>query len=663
MTTDNPLLSISELPNFEAISQSHVNEAVDIVLANGRAVAEQVANDDSPPGWDNTCLPLEEAEEKISSVWNQVEHLHSVLSTPEWRMAHQENLTKIAAYASEMGQHEGVYQRLLSLSQTSVALSPTRQKIITDAIRDFKLSGVSLVGEQRKHFRQNSERLSALSAKFEENLLDATNDFSLAVDDETILGDMPADQKAAMRVNGNFQLTLQPPTYAAFMRYSPARDLREQLYRAYNTRASEFGKHDNTPILKEILKLRQEQAQLLGYNHYAEVALSRKMASSPAAALDFLSDLALKARPHAEKEISKLRSFAAAEFNIKDLQAWDVPFVSEHLRRNLYDFSEVELRPYLNENRVLAGVFDCAKQLFGISIEEDQAPLWDDHARFVRVKNADGKIIGGLYLDMYARQTKRGGAWMGETLGRFISPNISRLPVAYIVCNFTKPAAGMTAAMNWNEAETLFHEFGHALHHLLTEVEDYSASGISGVEWDAVELPSQFMENFIWNYDLLKTMTAHVDSGEPLPRALFDKALAAKRFQSGLWLMRQLEFSLFDLLLHSGKPFSDALSEARAQTQILPPPDDNRFHCGFSHIFAGGYAAGYYSYLWAEVLAADAFAAFEESGEHINPTLGEKFRREILAVGGGRPAMESFVAFRGREPEITPLLTHYGLTA
>ena len=664
MATKNALLTIGELPNFDAILPSQVAYAVDTVLAAGRAVAQQVADDDRPPNWNNIGAALEESEEKIASVWNQIEHLHAVVSTPEWRQAHRENLGKMAAYAGEMGQHEGLYKRICLLSQSSATLSATRQKIIADALRDFKLSGVALQGKNRGRFRQNSERLATLAAKFEENILDATNDFSYRIDDESLLGDMPADLKAAAQDGDGYQLTLQPPAYAAFMQYSPARELRERLYRAYNIRASEFGppKRDNTPLLEEILTIRQEQAQLIGYADYAQMALGRRMADSPEAALDFLRDLATKARSHAEEEMAELRAFAADKLAIKNLQAWDVSFASEHLRRSKYNFSDAELRPYLNENRVLAGVFDCARRLFGIHAEEAEASLWDKDARFVHIKNADGKTIGGLYLDMYARKTKRGGAWMGEALGRFRSRHIRRLPVAHIVCNFTKPAAGMTAAMNWDEAETLFHEFGHALHHLLTEVDDYSASGISGVEWDAVELPSQFMENFIWNYELLETMTAHVDSGAPLPRALFDKALAARRFQSGLWLMRQLEFAFFDLLLHTGKPLAQALKEAQAQTQILAIPDYNRFHCGFSHIFAGGYAAGYYSYLWAEVLAADAFLMFEESGEHINPTLGEKFRREILAVGGGRPAMESFIAFRGRKPEIAPLLAHYGLS-
>jgi oligopeptidase A len=664
---DNTLLNFKKLPRFAEICPDDVGAAVDSVLTAAEQTADAVA-DESSPSWETVCAPLEAADEAIARVWNQVEHMHAVMSTPSWRAAYRDNLEKISAHSARMGQHEGVYQQLQTLTQ-SETLSPTQKKIVADALQDFQLSGIALADEQKTIFRRHSEKLSALSAAFVEHLLDATNDYALDIASEEDLGDMPPDLKQAAALaagdNNSFRFTLQQPSYVAFMQYSPARKQRRELYYAYNTRASEFGNaaRDNTPLVTEILELRAKQASLLGFDDYAHMALQTRMAGTPHEALDFLYDLAARAYPAAVKELEAMRAFAATELGIDDLQPWDVGFVSEHMCRRQFDFSDAELRPYLRVDKVLDGLFSCAEKLFGVCATAVPTSLWLPEAQYFKLHTRNGEEIGGLYLDLYARDTKRGGAWMADALSRCRRSGTLQLPVAHVTCNFAPPKAGSQALLNWDEAVTLFHEFGHALHHLLTEVEEFSASGISGVEWDAVELPSQFMENFIWDWRVLEPMTAHIKTGEPMPKALFDKALAARQFQSGLRLVRQLEFALFDLKLHSGtpRPFMAVLKEARQQTAVLPAPEWNRFPCCFSHIFAGGYAAGYYSYLWAEVLAADAFALFTESGDVLNAELGSRFRQEVLAVGGSRPAMQSFTAFRGRVPKPAALLKHYGL--
>ena len=671
---DNPLLNFPTLPRFADIAPAHVGEAVDVVLAAGADADAQVAGETSPPNWENTILPLETADENISRVWNQVEHMHAVMSSPDWRAAHRDNLPKVAAFYAARGQNAGVYRRWKTLADSAAfaGLSAARQKIVADGLRDFELSGIALPAAPRAQFRQNSERLAALGAKFEENLLAATNDFAIDVDakDEKLLGDMPADLRAAAKQTAEaaggsgFRFTLQSPSFSAFMQYATARKKREQLHRAYYARASEFGGAalDNSPLVKEILSLRQEQAEMLGFPSYAALALQTRMAPSVAAGVDFLRDLVRRARPHAEREVAELRRFAVKKLGIMELSAWDVAYVAEQLRRRTFDFSAAELRPYLREDKILDGLFACVQKLFGVSAIPAAAPVWRDDVRYVELVGADGEVVGGLYLDLYARDTKRGGAWMADALSRCSRAGKLQKPVAHIACNFAKPADG-AALLDWDEVVTLFHECGHALHHILTEMSDYSASGISGVEWDAVELPSQWLENFVWDWRVLQPMTAHAENGEPMPRPLFDKVRAARLFLSGMRLVRQLEFALFDFSLHNGenKTAAETLAEVRRETALLPMAADNRFYCGFSHIFAGGYAAGYYSYLWAEVLAADIFAQFASSGDILDGELGGRFRREILAVGGGRPAMESFVAMRGREPAIEPLLAHYGL--
>ena len=664
MTQDNTILCFSKLPRYAEIRPQDASPAVDAVLAHLSKAADDAAN--AAPEWETMWAPLEEAEESVSRAWNQIEHMHAVMSVPEWREAHKENLSKVAALYARLGQHEGVYANLLKLLNNANSLSPTRKKILQDARQSFELSGVGLETEHKNQFRQNEERLAALASQFEENLLDATNQNSL-IAEESDLGDMPDDIKtAAKQKDGNHRFTLSQPSYVAFMQYSPTREKRQTMYYHYNTRASEYGpaERDNSSLINEITELRRKQAGLLGFESYANVALQTRMAQSPHEVVDFLRDLAAKAMPHAQRELEELREFAADELNINDLQPWDVPFVSDHLRRRRFEFSQAELRPYLQAQQVLDGLLTCIGGLFGVDFAPAEASTYESQ-KYLEAKNKDGTPVGGIYLDLFARETKRGGAWAADSLSRFRRRDKLQLPVAHVVCNFTPPAEGKTALLNWDEAQTLFHEFGHALHHLLTEVEDYSASGMNGVEWDAVELPSQFMENFIWDWRVLEPMTAHVKSGEPMPRALFERALAARRFQAGLHLLRQIEFALFDLSLHTAepRPFMDALNEVRRETAVLPVPEWNRFPCGFSHIFAGGYAAGYYSYLWAEVLAADVFDMFKESGEICNPELGARFRREILGTGGSRPAAESFFAMRGREPQPEALLHDYGLSS
>ena len=670
------LLAFTDLPRFSEITPEQVAGAVDSVLTDAERAVAAVSEEAAAPAWDNVIAPLEYAGEQISRVWNQVEYMHSVMSSPDWQQAHQENLAKIAAFYSRLGQNEAIYRRVCALADASVfsALPPVRQKIITDSRRSFELSGVNLPPEKKAQFRANSERLTALSAQFEERLLAATKNFSLFAEEKD-LGDMPSDLRdiaaadARAHQAAGYRFTLQPPSYLAFMQYADNRVLRESLYRAYVTRASELGEAvcDNSPLVDEIVAKRQEQAALLGFANYAEVVLQNRMAASSAAVLDFLQQLVTRAKPFAEREMAALKQFAAEVLDIADLQSWDVAYASDKLRQQKFKFSDADLRPYLRQDKILHGLFDCIHRLFGVTLEEAaDVSVWHEDVRLMQLKNSHGVLIGYVYLDLYARENKRSGAWMADALSRYWRAEGLQLPVAHITCNFSKPV-GEVALLNWDEVVTLFHEFGHALHHLLTEVDEYSAAGISGVEWDAVELPSQWLENFVWEWDVLESMTAHRDSGEAMPKVLFDKALAARRFQSGLWLLRQLEFALFDMTLHDGKSLAAAgtplqvLRDVQKNTCLLPPPDYNRFYCSFAHIFAGGYAAGYYSYLWAEVLAADMFMLFKESGLVLNKALGEQFCREILAVGSSRPAMESFVAVRGRGPVIAPLLAHYGL--
>jgi oligopeptidase A len=675
---NNPLLDFSGLPRFAETRPEHVTPAIELLLSDARSTVN--AAERAAPTWDGFIAPLEDANERLGRAWGQVAHLHAVMDSPELREAYNANLPKVTQYWTELGQNQQLFENYKALKNSSefFGLSAARKKIVENALRDFRLGGAELPPEKKKRHAEIQEELARLSAKFSENLLDATNAFSICITKEQTSG-IPEDVlqaagEAAQKDGENgWKFTLHMPSYLPVMQYADDRALREKMYYASSTRASEFGKPewDNAPIIARMVPLRHELAELLGYNSFAEVSLVPKMAQSPSQVLAFLEDLARRARPFAEGDADELRAFARTELNIPDLQAWDVAYASEKLRLKRYSFSDQEVKQYFPEDVVMRGLFRVAEALYGVKIVESKAPVWHPDVRFFEVgdgADASHPIVGQFYVDLYARETKRGGAWMDDAISRRRKGGRIQIPVAYLNCNFSRPVGGKPALFTHDEVLTLFHEFGHGLHHLLTRVEDLGVSGISGVEWDAVELPSQFMENFCWEWEVLREMTRHVDSGLAIPRTLFDRLLAAKNFQSGLAMLRQIEFAVVDMRLHfdfdpaRGPSVLDLLDEVRRQMAVLFPPAYNRFPNSFSHIFGGGYAAGYYSYKWAEVLSADAYSLFEEQGV-LNPDAGARFRDEILAVGGSRPAAESFRAFRGREPNVEALLRHNGMVA
>jgi oligopeptidase A len=685
----NPLLHFAGLPRFDEIKPEHVAPAIDRLLAAGRDAVE--ASTRAHPTWDEFVAPLEDANERLGRAWGQVAHLHAVMDSPALREAYNAALPRVSQYWTELGQNLQLFQKYKELARSAgfAGLSAARKKIVDNALRDFRLGGAELPLEKKQRYAEIQEELAKLSAKFSENVLDATNAFSLIIENQERLAGIPADALQAAReaatqnekqADGRpkWKFTLHMPSYLPVLQYADDRTLRETLYRESATRASEFGKPewDNSALIARIVELRRELAALLGYASYAEVSLEPKMAQSPAQVLGFLDDLAGHARPFAEKDAAELRSFAKSELGIEDLAAWDVPYASEKLRAKRYAFSDQEVKQYFPEEAVLQGLFRVAQALYQITIVPSKAPVWHEDVRFFEIRDASGAasqpVIGHFYVDLYARDTKRGGAWMDDAITRRRKGSEIQTPVAHLNCNFSRPLSsptgGKPALFTHDEVLTLFHEFGHGLHHLLTRVEDLGVSGINGVEWDAVELPSQFMENFAWEWDVLRHMTRHVDTGQPLPKQLFEKMLAAKNFQSGLAMLRQIEFAVFDMRLHSefdpasGRSAQRLLEEVRDRIAVLKPPAFNRFANSFSHIFAGGYAAGYYSYKWAEVLSADAYSFFEENGI-LDARAGQRFRDEILAVGGSRPAAESFRAFRGREPRVDALLRHNGMIA
>ena len=675
----NPLLDFADLPDFSAVAPKHAKSAVRKTLARAQKAIDDIAQNPEAPRWENTFAPLQDAEESVARVWNQVEHLRAV-AADQWQKAHADNLGSVAAFHAELGQNAPLCKRLQALAESPAGrkLPPHRRKALRDSLRDFELSGVNLRARPRRRFRAAANKLAALAARFDQNLLAAINNFHLDVAAESDLGEMPADLKSAARDAAKrdgqrgFRFTMRTPSYLGLVTHSPVRDLREKMHRARAVAASEFGpaKLNNTPVVNEILKLRRDRAKMLGRNNYAECALESRMAKTPKRALEFVRDFAARAVPQAREELAELREFAASELNIPELQPWDVAFASEQLRRKKFDFAAADLRPYLQGDRVVSGLFAFAEKTFGAKFEAKRMKLWSPDAKFFVVKNArDGEPVGRMFADLRARETKRAGAWMADALGRarFCDGRL-QLPAAHMNCDFSRPPGGRPALLGWDETTVLFHEFGHALHHLLTERDDYAVSGLNGLEWDAVEWPSQLMENFVWDFRVVAPLTSHEKTGRRMPRALFDKVNAARKFQAGLFLCRQLEFALFDLLLHSSAtppPVLETLSRARSETRVVPALAEDRLPCGFSHIFSGGYAAGYYSYLWAEALAADSFAMFEQAaasrGSRGFAEVGMKFRREALAVGGGRPAMESFRAFRGRDLDLRPLLAKYGL--
>jgi len=675
-TNVNPLLDFSGLPRYGSVRPEHVAPAVDQVLAENRALIARLAGKGTAASWNEFAEPLENANERLSRAWGTVAHLHAVDDNPAIRDAYNASLPKVTQYRTELAQNLGLYEKFKALRASSdfEGLSQAQRKSVENDLRDYRLGGAELAPEKKRRFAEIQEELAALEAKFSENLLDATNAFSALITDRGELAGIPEDvlqaAKEAARKDGReaWKFTLHAPSYGPVMQYAENHGLRETLYRAHVTRASELGKpeFDNTSIIVRELRLRKEKARLLGYRSFAEFSLVPKMAESPGAALDFLNDLASRALPRARGDYAELEEFARRKLGFEELRAWDIAFASERLRAERYAFSDQEVKQYFPEPKVLEGMFRLVEILYGIRIFPDTGETWHPDVRFFRITDAGGNLIGQFYLDPYSRETKRGGAWMDEAIARQRLRRGLQIPVAHLVCNFPAPVGGRPVLLTHDEVMTLFHEFGHGLHHLLSRVDYLGVSGIRGVEWDAVELPSQFMENFCWEWDVLARMTAHAESGEPLPRALFDKMLAAKNFQSGMQTVRQIEFALVDMHLHhdhdpeGAKTPLQLLEEIRAKVAVAIPPRYNRFLNNFSHVFAGGYAAGYYSYKWAEVLSADAYSLFEEKGV-LDAGTGARFRDEILAVGGSRPALESFKAFRGREPRIDALLRHNGM--
>ncbi len=672
----NPLLDFSGLPRFAEFKPEHVAPAIDRLLTDNRALVARLAAPEVPATWNEFVDPLEDANERLGRAWGVVGHLNAVMNSPELREVYNANLPKITQYYTELGQHEGLFAKFKALhgSPGFAALSRAQRKIVENELRDFRLGGAELPAERKARFMAIRERLSELGSRFSDNLLDATNAFTHHVTDRAGTAGIPEDvltaAAEAAKADGKpgWKFTLHAPSYLPVMQYAEDRGLRELMYRAYVTRASEFGKSewDNAPLIREIVRLRRELAGLLGFANYAEYSLEPKMADSPQQVRQFLEELAARARPFAERDLRELTGFGRRELGLEQLEAWDLAYASEKLRLERYAFSDQEVKQYFPETRVMPGMFKLIETLYGLRITPAQAPVWHPDVQFYDISDGTGARVGQFYVDLYARPSKRGGAWMDEAITRRRKASDIQQPVAYLNCNFSAPVGGKPALFTHDEVITLFHEFGHGLHHLLTRVDYLGVSGINGVEWDAVELPSQFMENFCWEWGVLSPMTGHVDTGQPLPRPLFDRMLAAKNFQSGMQMVRQLEFSLFDLHLHydydpeGAKSALELLNEVRAQVAVIVPPPYNRFPNNFSHIFAGGYAAGYYSYKWAEVLSADAYSLFEENGV-LDPATGNHFWNEILGVGGSRPALESFVAFRGRQPKIDALLKHSGM--
>ena len=677
-STTNPILKglTTELPLFDQIKPEHVLPAIDAELEQARKIVSRLTQI-ADPDWDSLILPMEVIEERLGRIWGPVSHLNAVCDSDDLRPIYQQGVAKMTEWSSELGQNEALYAAIRKVSERDdfALLSKERQQVINHALRDFKLSGAELVGEAKKRFSEIQMRLSELATNFSQHVMDATRAFELHLTDEADVAGLPESvlASAAQRAtqaekDGGWLITLDAPSYIPFMQFAEDRSLRETMYREYVTRAS-AGELDNGPVIDETLALRTEAAALLGFEHYAASSLASKMASDVDEVTGFLRELAAKSRPIAQKEFADLQFFADRELGIDELQAWDIAYASEKLRLKTYAISQEELKPYFPEKNVISGMFGLVEKLYGIAIREsDDAPVWHESARYFEVFDANNVQISAFYLDPYARAHKRGGAWMDECIVRWQRPDGQlQLPVAYLVCNFDAPVGDRPALWTHDEVTTLFHEFGHGLHHMLTTVSELGVSGIRGVPWDAVELPSQFMENFCWERQVVDLFARHFETGEILPDALFDKMLAAKNFQSAMIMLRQIEFSLFDVLVHSqfnvngDQSVQQLLDQVRDEVSVFSPPAFNRFQNSFSHIFAGGYAAGYYSYKWAEVLSADVYATFEEEGV-LNADTAARLRSELLSIGGSREIMDAFVAFRGRKPSVDALLRHCGLS-
>lgn len=673
--SNNPLLSINDLIDFPAIKPEHVVPAMKSLIADAQETLSIVTQDLTPATWDDVITPLEKKTLALSRAWGAVSHLMSVCDEPELRKAYNEALPIVTQFWIGLSQ-SSLSQKYKAIKESDgfKNLSAVRQRIINEELIDFKLAGAFLPEDRKAELKTVKETLAQESQKFSENLLDATNAYGLLVDDEKELAGIPADDIAAFKETAQaanqegYRITLQIPHYLAVLQYAQNRKLRETLYHAYVIRASELdfdGKFNNNDVMRRIVELRAQEARLLGYKNYGEVSLATKMAKTPQEVVAFLRDLAQKSLPQAKADMAEVKAFAKDNLGIADPQSWDLPYASEKLREARYAYSDQEVKQYFTLPAVFNGLFGLVQTLFNIRIVKDNAPVWHPDVQFFRIENAQGEKIAQFYVDLYARPNKRGGAWMDNDRTRNRLYGSLQTPVAYLVCNFAKPVGDKPALLTHDDVLTLFHEFGHGLHHMLSRIEEPSASGINGVEWDAVECPSQFMENFAWDWTVLESLTSHVQTGEKLPRSLYDKMLAAKNFQSAMAMVRQLEFGLFDMLLHTEfdsqkDNILDLLAQVREEVAVTQQPDYNRFPNSFSHIFAGGYAAGYYSYKWAEVLSSDAFSLFEETGV-LNPETGKKWLNEVLAVGSSRPAMDSFIAFRGRAPKIDALLRHSGI--
>lgn len=676
----NPLLTPFSLPPFSAIRPEDIVPAVQSALADCRAAVERVVAQPGPFTWDNLCQPLAESDDRLSRIWSPIGHLNSVKNSPELRAAYEQALPLLSEYGTWVGQHEGLYQAYRSLKEGAAfeALSVPQRKGVDNALRDFELSGIGLSADKQQRYGEIVARLSELGSTYSNNVLDATMGWSKLITDEAELSGLPesalaqAQAMAQAKEQDGWLLTLDMPSYLPVLTYADNRALREEMYRAFATRASDqgpnAGKWDNSEVMAETLALRHELAQLLGFDTYADKSLATKMAESPEQVIGFLSDLAKRARPQAEQELAQLRAFAKQHYGVDELEAWDITYYGEKQKQHLFSISDEQLRPYFPEQRVVEGLFEVVKRIYGITAKERKdVETWHPDVRFFDLFDADGELRGSFYLDLYARENKRGGAWMDDCVGSLRKADGTlQKPVAYLTCNFNRPLGDQPALFTHNEVTTLFHEFGHGLHHMLTQIDTAGVSGINGVPWDAVELPSQFMENWCWEPEALAFISGHYQSGEPLPKAMLDKLLAAKNYQAALFILRQLEFGLFDFRMHfeynpeKGAQILPTLAEVKKMVAVVPSPSWGRFPHAFSHIFAGGYAAGYYSYLWAEVLSADAYSRFEEEGI-FNAETGKSFLDNILSRGGSEEPMALFKRFRGREPQLDAMLRHYGI--
>ena len=678
----NPLLSFTDLPPFSEIKPEHVKPAVEQVIAECRAKIDQVLEGNTEPTWENVVAPIEQVDDRLSRIWSPVSHMNSVVNSDELRDAYESCLPLLSEYGTWVGQHKGLFEayKAIKASEAFDGLAQAQKKTITDSLRDFELSGIGLPADEQHRYGEISKRMSELGSKFSNNVLDATMGWSKHVTDEADLAGMPESALAAAKAAAEakelegYLLTLDIPSYLPVMTYCDNQELRKELYEAYVTRASDrgpkAGEWDNTEIINEQLKLRYEISRMLGFNTYSEKSLATKMAENPSQVLGFLNDLASKAKPQGEREVEELRQFAKAEFGVEALNLWDIAYYSEKQKQHLFQISDEELRPYFPEAKAVSGLFEVLNRVFGMSVKEREGvDTWHESVRFFDIFDADNNLRGSFYLDLYAREHKRGGAWMDECRVRRINEaGELQTPVAYLTCNFNRPVGDKPALFTHDEVVTLFHEFGHGIHHMLTQVDTGAVSGINGVPWDAVELPSQFLENWCWEEEALAFISGHFETGEALPKEMLEKMLAAKNFQSAMFILRQLEFGLFDFTLHTefdpevGPRVLETLAEVKSKVAVLPSLEWNRFSHSFSHIFAGGYSAGYYSYLWAEVLSSDAFSRFEEEGI-FNTETGKSFLNNILEMGGSEEPMELFKRFRGREPQIDALLRHSGISA